>query len=251
MAGGRHDLDQSPHSTGIWVQHAVDGSQVAAMLPPGFVPGAVADLVVEIRNLTQISWLAGRGYNIVTVSTSAVWTEGAEPLAGRFQLVLWENMADPIISGREELGFAKLYADIPDLDVAAEHGRGQASWDGFQFLSLEVQELRQVPIGQYSQPGGPGFHWKYLPRTQDWGEADVSYAVVTPPAGGTRRLIETHLGTGHASFRHASWEQLPTLLHVVNPLAKLDLGQCLAAGHCRSIGGKDFSDQQILGAIAE
>ncbi len=246
LAGGRHDLRDSPHATSLWVQHAADGGQIAALLPAGFVPGPVPDLMVEIRNLTRVSWLAGRGYNIVTLSTAVVWTGAARPMAGRFQLVLWENMADPIISGREELGFAKLYADIPDLDIAPDRAAGHAAWDGFRFLDVAADGLREVARDGYAPPSGPGFHWKYLPRTQDWGEHDVSCIVVTPPTQGTRRLLETRLGQGRAGFARATWEQLPTLLHVVNPLAGLELGGCLAAGFSRSVGGKDFSDQQVL-----
>lgn len=251
ITGGSHDLADSPHATSIWVQHTVDRGQIASLLPPGFVPGPVADLMIEVRNLTNITWLAGRGYSIVTLSTSVAWIGGAQPVAGRFQLVLWENMADPIISGREELGFSKLYAEIPDLDVLPARAAGRALWDGFQFLDVAVDELRDVAPNAYAPPSGPGFHWKYMPRTQEWGEHDVSCIVVTPPTAGTRRLLETRLGQGRANFRRASWEQLPTLVHVVNPLADLELGTCLAAGFSRSVGGKDFSDQQFVAHIPD
>jgi hypothetical protein len=37
------------------------------------------------------------------------WRDGARYVSS----VLWENLADPIISGREELRFNKLYCEIP------------------------------------------------------------------------------------------------------------------------------------------
>ena len=34
--------------------------------------------------------------------------------------VVWENHADPILTGREQLGWSKIYAD---MDTPKEHGR--------------------------------------------------------------------------------------------------------------------------------
>ena len=31
-----------------------------------------------------------------------------------FLVVLWENLTDPILTGREELGFSKIYCEIPE-----------------------------------------------------------------------------------------------------------------------------------------
>jgi hypothetical protein len=39
-------------------------------------------------------------------------------VAGRFLAVMWENLADPSITGRGEIGQPKLFVDIPDLELS-------------------------------------------------------------------------------------------------------------------------------------
>ena len=50
----------------------------------------------------------------------------------------------------------------------------------------------------------------------------------------------------HCHFRHSTWEELPTLVNIVNTLSDLTLGDCLEATLMESRGGKDLSDQRIL-----
>ena len=38
----------------------------------------------------------------------------SEQLVGSYALVVWENLADPILRGRELQGIPKVFADIPD-----------------------------------------------------------------------------------------------------------------------------------------
>jgi hypothetical protein len=51
---------------------------------------------------------------------------------GRFLALMWENLADPIVTGRAEIGQPKLYAEIPARRevITAKH-RG---W-GIDFLT--------------------------------------------------------------------------------------------------------------------
>ena len=253
LEGNRHDTVTSPDAVSAWVRFAADADWVAHHLPPGFEPAAVPDLTFEVRNLTNISWLAGRGYSIVTVATAARWVGGDEPLDGRFQLVLWENQADPIITGREEVGYSKMFADITDIERVDDSASATASWFGFPFLRLRVDELRPIDVTDSARqmPSGPGFHWKYIPKTGTWGEADASYPVVTPTTGGSRVVTEALAGTGTVVVERATWEQLPTLVHIVNTLADLELGDCLSAGLTRSTGHKDLRDQAELRFRAE
>jgi hypothetical protein len=51
----------------------------------------------------------------------------------RFLAVMWENLADPIISGREGIGHPKLYAEIADPRVFDGTHYCEAAWMGFRF----------------------------------------------------------------------------------------------------------------------
>src|SRR3546814_10519540 len=84
-------------------------------------------------------------------------------------------MADPIISGREELGFSKLFCDLPS---PIEHdGRFlcRASWDGHEFASLDLAGLSAgAPPPEAAVPPSEGLlHYRYVPRVGAPGEADA------------------------------------------------------------------------------
>src|SRR3546814_725453 len=157
-------------------------------------------------------------------------------------------MADPIISGREELGFSKLYCDLPAPIQAPGHILCRASLDGFGFAALRLNALGAAPPPPADPPPSQGLlHYKYIPRTGEPGVADAAYAVLTPAQGGHLR-VESRLAATSATldWTRSRWEDLPTLHHIVEALADLPLGPCLGATVSVTRGAKDLSDQRIL-----
>lgn len=59
--------------------------------------------------------LAGHGYNVTTFNVPVTYCGTNDEIKGQYQLAIWENHADPIICGREQLGYSKIYADITDI----------------------------------------------------------------------------------------------------------------------------------------
>lgn len=93
--------------------------------------------------------------------------------------------------------------------------------------------------------------YKYQPRTGEWGGApEVAYATMHPsPEPGTppvRRVLTQWSGTGRVAFYHATFQQLPTLLNIVNGLADLEVGGVVSAGMQETIGAADISSQRAL-----
>lgn len=243
VAGGFHPDDVGQRSTGIWATFAAERAEIAALLPEGFEPSAEPDLTIEIKNMTNIGWLAGRGYSVVFVTTGVSY-QGAE---GRFKLVLWENAADPIITGREELGYPKVYAEIPELVLAGETAHASASWDGFTFLELDLTGVH--PDAGALPPGGPSYHLKYIPRAGTVDETDLSQVILTPPGQGPLTVVSREGAVGSARFNTATWEQLPTLVNIVNGLAALTLGECRGAGVVKTAGTTDLRDQRVVAGV--
>ena len=74
--------------------------------------------------------------------------------------MLWENLADPIMTGREELGFAKIYAEMPPPVMIGGNYSAVATWQGFRFFEIEATDLsetsalpgaeRQLPLQVHS-----------------------------------------------------------------------------------------------------
>jgi len=78
--------------------------------------------------MKEIEWLAGRGYNILGVTFPAVFKGKEDTARGPFLTVLWENLADPIITGREELGFSKIYCELPEPRISRGEAHAVAGW---------------------------------------------------------------------------------------------------------------------------
>ena len=80
-------------------------------------------------------------------------------------------------------------------------------------------------------------HYKYIPKTGEWGLPDVAYPVITPSAGSHRKVIEELVGKGMISWNRARWEDLPTQYNVVNAFADLEVYEN-SGWHPDSIGGR-------------
>ena len=223
--------------------------QLEALLPPGFCLREPHVIIVTFGYGKDIEWLAGRGYNIFGVSLPATSKGEKATVHGDLQLVLWENMADPIITGREELGFAKLYCDIPEPQLIDDEVICRASWDGCEFANLKLSGLQEVPVEDLPEghTSDGTLHYKYIPKTGAPGVADVEYAVLTPAAYPNVKIDQTMIAQSASGyFRESTWEELPTLVHIVNTLSALSLRDCVGATLIKSHGAKDFSDQRIL-----
>jgi len=249
--GRKFACKDNPKSTSIAVSFLTDASRLEALLPPGFALAGEPVVTVAASYMTEIEWLAGRGYNTLGVSFPATFRGERDQVTGSFLTVLWENLADPIITGREELGFAKIYCELPEPTVLQGAHHVTASWLGFKFLDLHVDNLVEQSAGELAQlapaPTNEGIlHYKYVPRTGEWGVADVAYPVLTPAATPNRVIKQRWVGTGTVGFHQARWEDLPTQYNIVNTFADFPLHDYRGATVTKTVGGKDLSDQRIL-----
>ena len=249
--GRKFECLDNPHATSIAVSFLTEAAQLEAFLPPGFALDGQPVVTVNATYMTQIEWLAGRGYNTLGVSFPARFDGKEDHARGSLLTVLWENLTDPIITGREELGFSKIYCELPEPTALRGEYHVTASWLGFKFLDLRVNELRQQSNSEIqemleSQTGDGMLHYKYMPRTGEWGTADVAYAVMTPAASPNRRILERHVGSGNVQFHPARWEDMPTQYNIVNAFVGLDIREYRGASLTKTVGGKDLSDQRIL-----
>ena len=221
-------------------------------LPPRFSLAGEPVVSVYTRYKKNIQWLGGRGYNVVNVSFPARFEGKKESVTADFVSVVWENLTEPILTGREELGCPKIFADIPDPMEVNGSTYCSASWMGFKFLDIRIANLRpateeenRLAAAKAAQSAG-FFYYKYIPRSGDWGLPDVEYAVLTPKETPNVSITRRRYGKGSVSFSQAAWEDLPTQYMIVNALRELEIREMLEAKVTESTGGKDLSDQRIL-----
>lgn len=248
MPSARADPRNSPRRTLVSLVCRSDASRLEPLLPPGFSLWGEPRLVLEAQRLADVDWLAGRGYDTFGVKIPVRYSTAAGPTHGHLLTVLFENLADPIITGREELGFSKLYCEIAFPRLADESLEVSCSWLGFDFFHLSAEGLEPSPQTEESGEQAPEgvFHFRYFPRVGEPGKSDVAQVTFTPAANPAARIVRRRVGRGQARFRSGRWEDLPTLHHVVARLADLPLNDFSRLTVVESLGGKDLSDTRCL-----
>lgn len=189
------------------------------LLPPNFVLDGEPVVTIEFSYMSEIQWLAGRGYNTVGVRIPARYDGPEESVRGSFLSVLWENKADPIITGRDELGYAKLFCDIHTPRVIQDRHICAAGWEGHTFLELEFNSLVRCEL-RPAPPSDGTLHYRYIPRVGVPGQADFEGAIITPPVAPAETLFYAE-GQSEIRVIQSTWEQLPTLVHIVDELRSL------------------------------
>jgi hypothetical protein len=249
--GKPFDLSRTPKRRAVSISFLTDAAKLDAILPPDFALHGQPIVTFELQFFTELEWLGGRGYNTLGVRFPAEYRGKESRVAGSFLAVLWENLADPILSGRDELGFNKLYAELPEPRRLRGREIYSAAWLGHTFFDLEIHDLSDASVDDYvvslkeSKSAGT-LHFKYVPRTGAKGEADAAYATLTPASGNLIKFDRVQRGAGSTRFRPTTWEEAPTLFHIINALADLPQLEPRGVVVAESHGYKDLSDQVAL-----
>jgi hypothetical protein len=261
MTGPRHDIDggrfpnkEHPKSTRYSVSFLTNREQLEEMIPEGFEVIGEPVATVFTSHMKEIEWLAGRGYNVLGLNFMVRYNGKKDTAEGPFLTVLWENLTDPILTGREQLGFNKIYCELPDPVVYGGATHLTASWLGFRFLDIKLSNMKEMDPKDYTKPGPARsdgivegqMHYKYIPKTGVWGEPDVAYPVISPSGAGSSKITGMWKGDGTIEFQKARWEDLPTQFRIVNAFAALEIKEYRGAVITQSVGGDDLYGQRIL-----
>lgn len=237
----------------IGVTALTDSKLLEELLPPDCTLDGEPLLTVSMTFKSNIGWLAGRGYSILRTSFRIAYeskTRGR--LTGNFIPVLWENLADPIMTGREELGFAKIYAEMPAPVIIGGTYSAVATWQGFKFFEIEATDLSETSVAP--EPSG-AFHYKFIPRTGSLGEADAAYLEYAPPnklatGYGGLQVTRRMLGSGSFKFHRARWEDVPFQYPIINALAALPVLEMRGAS-VTTLAATGAIGDPSAGALAE
>lgn len=222
------------------VRYMTDRAALEAILPPGFSLRGEPEVSVSCAWFRNLYWLAGRGYGILSLDIPVTYQGRTETLDGSFCPVIWEGAPDAIMTGRDELGFPKMFADIPEIERNEKAGTAScsASWMGFRFFDIELSNLQpaEAIAGIPGVRGGAQMYYKYVPRTSIGGRdgADVAYVTTPAPlpdsagAAGPPPAYEglefrRWTADGKLAWHRATFEQLPTSFHIVNGVADLPI----------------------------
>ncbi len=242
------------------VQHSLvyetDPGVIENFLPQGFSVRKPY-VIVTHKMHRNLPWLAGRGYNVVTFNTPVFYQGQEETVCGQYQLAIWESHADPILSGREQLGYAKVFADIEDMHTFRHTAKASLfSW-GFRFLDLRMEtgtepENLELLQSVLLDPENEGLlHYKYFPCTGDgFCKADVAYVTLSPKGSPLPEGLpplpppERSWCTGSLTWHVPTWEDMPTQYHIVRGLASLPVLRVLGGSVVKLQHYGDVYDQR-------
>jgi len=210
--------------TTISVGYVTDREKLEQYLPANFEIHGEPILSVYYAMNREVEWLAGGGYNLLGVDVPVRFNGERDQVEGSFNLVLWENDTDAILSGRELLGVPKIYADIEDHKVIQGEWSTSASNRGQTIVDLSVTGLEPVPDAALQQQREASANaywlgWRYVPNIGEPGAA-LSQATCIPTGGSPR---EAWSGRGKVTWHRSSWERNRTQWHIMNALADLPI----------------------------
>jgi hypothetical protein len=215
----------------------------------------VAHATFAVTQLSNLDWLGGRGYTHFGLYLHGVqYTKDNTTLIGTYLPVLFENLADPIISGREELGFPKLFADL-EIQSDGEAWTLNASWMSSKFCSITLSSVEEsscgsdVPSGESVVPQDEGlFVQKHFPstghRVDKEGQTDVSYTAFLSNDEDAKTVEKKYSKISKArnadiKFDALDWQALPTLHHIVDRLQEIPIYEVIEAKVVEGTGVSD------------
>lgn len=208
----------------IFVTYLTDAQMLRRFLPEQFELSGEPLVSVNYSNNRKIEWLAGGSYNIMAVFVPATYHGKQDTVSGSYAMVLWENLTDPILTGRESQGIPKIYGDIEDHVISGDSWRTSLSRNGHKILDLRASGLQELTPDQLrdtqkyfekSQMLG----WKYVPNENFSGPV-ISYATAFPTSTALRRAWNAK---GSLEWTSQTWSQNPTQCHIVNAMHSLPI----------------------------
>jgi len=209
--------------TSIVVSYESDADMLTRYIPGAFeLTRPVVN--VQYAMCRAVDWLAGGGYNLITVSVPVVYARDVEHLEGLYVLVIWEDKTAPILAGREQSGMPKIFADIEDLHLLSDRVFTHASYEGSAFLRMDLRKTSQLgpeELATLNQQLGKvnAFGWRYIPNTGRPGAA-LSHATMYPQE---YPFTAAWHGEGRVHWEAPTPEQHPTQAHIIQALSRLPI----------------------------
>lgn len=213
----------------VSVFYETDEAALSKLLPPGFQLSRPEVMIAAMMN-RGVEWMGGEPYNILAVNVPCTFRGKAETVAGWFSLVVWEDNATPIISGRENTGIPKIPSEIEDFRFHQNQMRTWAHSNGHTFCDLHLTDIRTASAeeeksieGDYKNMNWMG--WRYIPKVGAVGGAALSQATLFPQEFYPSSVS---IATGKVSWSIPPKWKLPTQHHIIAQIAALPVGKALS-----------------------
>lgn len=213
----------------ISIDYLTDAAKLTSYLPRPYQLDGPPVVTVAYSMNRDISWLAGGDYNIIAVTARATYPGDVDNESGNYALVLWENLTDPILSGREQQGIPKIYGEIDNHRAFKGTWRTALSNNGKTMLEMEAMDATRMTPDALEAFNAKNAQvnllgWKYIPN-ETRSAPLLSYATIFPISYQYR---EAWSATGSLQWHPRKWDELPTQAHIVNALHGLPIKEILS-----------------------
>jgi acetoacetate decarboxylase len=229
------------------VTFAGDKEQLTKLLPPGFTLDGDPRINIGFMRFNKLYWLAGRGYGALAVNIPAIYEGKDETIEGNYMLALWEGDPNAIMSGREEMGFPKLFSDIEEIEWSEDKTSftGAVSWYDHTFFDIEVSGLKETSGEPDAKAiNRPNLWYKYMPKTAIYGTggADTIYVTtnaphpdqpVGKPAIKVENYQEWTAENAEINWHRATFDQQPLMHNIINGITELKMHELLNANYSK------------------
>ncbi|KAH8815293.1 hypothetical protein F5884DRAFT_663124 [Xylogone sp. PMI_703] len=234
------------------VQNLLPNDNYSIDGPPG--TAAVASFSLEMMD--KLAWLGGGGYDIFALYIHNVNYKQADGKmrTGTYCPIMIENLADPIITGREELGVPKMFSDI-EISKDESSYAARVSWRGYEWARMRWKNLRKCNNTSITPDGsakseGLLVH-KFIPATGDpeYCRSDADYAVLIPYQPELSRTLAKFSADPKDTqiiINSPDEQKLPTLWPVVTRLAEIPIFEVIEANVVQIQGIPDLSNAERL-----
>lgn len=246
-ADGKSILMKPANVEALTVQFETNPAQLEPLLPDGFSLREPVFSAAECE-FANIGYFGGHTYRLLNLSVPVRFCGADEQLDGDLVLVMFENEADPIVGGRDLLGYSKIYAEMPRFIKNGRTIRASASSWGFKFMDLTLNLEQPAPAaGEMKRLAASSqgkFNYKYIQTTPyrdmgyGTGGADVCYPTFNPKAWEkpadypfTLRQPESEYCGGQIRFYEPETDEMPNYVHIARYLANLEVKRYLGAQH--------------------
>jgi len=215
---------------------------------------------VNVCEFNYLGWANGKKYNLININCPVHFKGELDDVDGDLVLVMFENHCDPILGGREGMGYAKILCDIPDIQYNGIKYTSLAfgAWGG-KFMKIQCDmnespdEADKQRVLEVLGASEGKMHLKTLMQHHHYTDpqkftVDI-YPTMLPnwvrPEDYPWEIMEPkcEYGTGTIDFTELPWDEWPTFGQISKGLAKLPVKKVLLARHM------EYNDPCIYNSI--
>lgn len=245
------------------IKFKTSGTLLRNLIPNEFYSFASKD-TVAVASLTLVShrnveWLGNHGFDCVLLEFHGIDYTKADGtvVSGRYLPIMFENSADVISAGREDVAYPSVFSDIGVAETDDESFQADMSWKGIRWATIWLKDLKSATRQESMTEKGVLVH-RYMPAVTDEapagagaGAIEEDILIVEDPVVHAANGEGTTTSGGPTSHKTLSFKssrragftinphnqkELPTLYHIVSRLAELPIFDVVSATVCEEEG---------------